>query len=95
MKLKLEVVFADGQTANVDTNLWVITQWERKYRTKVSAIAEGIGAEDLAFMAYTACSQQGIVVPVVFDDFIKKLEAVNVLDSEADNPTLGAPTADD
>ena len=92
MKLKLEVVFADGQTANVETNLWVITQWERKYRTKVSAIADGIGAEDLAFMAYSACQQQGLTVPIVFDDFVKKLDAVNVLDSEADNPTPGAPT---
>lgn len=95
MKLKLEVVFGDGQTAQVDTNLWVITQWERKYRTKVSAIAEGIGAEDLAFMAWTACQQQNIVVPIVFDDFIKKLDAVNVVDSEADNPTPGAPTEGD
>lgn len=94
MKLKLEVVFADGQTATVNTNLWVVTQWERKYRTKVSAIAEGIGAEDLAFMAYTACQQQGITVPIVFDEFIKKLDAVNVLESEAENPTLGAPTDD-
>lgn len=92
MKLQLEVVFFDGTTANVNTNLWVITQWERKYRTKVSAIAEGIGAEDLAFMAWTACQQQGTVVPIVFDDFIKKLDAVNVLDSETENPTQEAPT---
>lgn len=86
MKLQLEVVFIDGTKANVATNLWVITQWERKYRTKVSAIAEGIGAEDLAFMAWAACQQQGTVVPIVFDDFIKKLDAVNVVDSETENP---------
>lgn len=92
MKLKLDVVFLDGQSAKVETNLWVITQWERKYRTKVSAIAEGIGAEDLAYMAYVACQQQGITVPIVFDDFVKTLDAVNVLDSEPDNPTHGAPT---
>jgi len=92
VKLQLEAVFLDGTTANVNTNLWVITQWERKYRTKVSQIAEGIGAEDLAFMAWTACQQQGVTVPVVFDDFIKKLDAVNVVGSESENPTQEAPT---
>lgn len=92
MKLQLEAVFLDGTTANVSTNLWVITQWERKYRTKISQIGEGIGAEDLAFMAWSACQQQGVTVPLVFDDFIKKLDAVNVVSSENENPTQEAPT---
>ena len=92
MKLQLEAVFLDGTTANVNTNLWVITQWERKYRTKVSQIAEGVGAEDLAFMAWTACQQQGVTVQVVFHEFIKKLDAVNVVCSESENPTQEAPT---
>ena len=94
MKLQLEAVFADGTKANVTTNLWVITQWERKYRTKVSSIADGIGAEDLAFMAWAGCQQQGITVPIVFDDFIKSLESVNVIGGEDENPILEAPTAD-
>ena len=92
MKLQLEAVFADGTKANVTTNLWVITQWERKYRTKVSSIAEGIGAEDLAFMAWAGCQQQGITVPIVFDDFIKSLDSVNVVGGEDENPTPEAPT---
>lgn len=95
MKLQLEAVFVDGTRVNVTTNLWVITQWERKYRTKVSSIADGIGAEDLAYMAYAGCQQQGHTVPIVFDDFVKSLDAVNVLSGEDENPTLEAPTAGD
>jgi len=34
----------------------------------------------------------GHVVPAVFDDFIKKLESVDVISEEPENPTEAAPT---
>ena len=95
MKLTLSVEFLDGSNAQVETNLWVITQWERKYRSKISNLADGIGAEDLAFLAYEGCKIAGIVVPIVFDDFIKKLSKVEVVDQQTENPTQGEPSADD
>ena len=36
MKLTLRVDFTDGAQATVTTNLWVITQWERKYKSKIT-----------------------------------------------------------
>lgn len=94
MKLTLRVDFTDGAQATVTTNLWVITQWERKYKSKITQMATGIGAEDLAFLAYEACKVQNVVVDAAFDSFIKKVDKVDVLDSETENPTQGEPSAD-
>ena len=81
-----------ADTHEVTTNLWVVTQWERKFRRKASDFAQGIGIEDLAFLAYEACKTHGIVVPAAFDDFIKKLGNIEVVSQEAENPTEAAPT---
>lgn len=84
MKLTLRVEFLDGKQATVETNLWVITQWERKFKSKISALAAGVGAEDLAYMAFEACRAANIETPLVFDDFIKRIDKVEVV--ESDNP---------
>jgi hypothetical protein len=94
MKLTLRVDFTDGAQATVTSNLWVITQWERKYKTKITQMATGIGAEDLAFIAYEACKISNVVVDAAFDSFIKKVDKVEVIDNEAENPTQEAPSDD-
>jgi len=86
MKLTLRVDQGDGPI-DISTNLYTIVAWERRFKTKASKIAEGIGMEDLAFMAHTALMQNGIIVPVVLDDFIKKLTQLEVIDTEDENPT--------
>ena len=91
MKLTLRVDQGDGPI-EVSTNLYTIVAWERRFKTKASNIANGIGMEDLAFMAHTALQQNGIVVPVVLDDFIKKLLLLEVVDTEADIPFGEATT---
>jgi hypothetical protein len=78
----------------VSTNLWVVTQWERKFRRKASDLAQGIGVEDLAYLAYEACKVHGITVPAEFDTFIKKLQSIDVVSQEPENPTEAAPTGD-
>jgi hypothetical protein len=94
MKLTLRVDFTDGAQATVTSNLWVITQWERKYKTKITQMATGIGAEDLAFIAYEACKISNVVVDAAFDSFIKKVDKVEVIENEAENPTQEAPSDD-
>jgi hypothetical protein len=83
-----------AETHQVNTNLWVITQWERKFRRKASDLAQGIGVEDLAYLAYEACKTHNIIVPASFDDFIKKLHSIDVVSQESENPTEAAPTGD-
>jgi len=91
MQLNIEVDLGEGPFT-VATNLWVIVQWERKYKRKASDLANGAGIEDIAYMAYEACRVHGIVVPAVFDDFVKR--AVSITPGETTNsvPTDAAPT---
>lgn len=87
MKLNLHVTTNDGDDYTVTTNLYVIVAWERKYKRKASDLAAGIGVEDLAFMAFESCKQQNIPVPAVFDDYVKKLAAIEVVGQETENPS--------
>ena len=91
MKLTLRVDQGDGPM-EVTTNLFTIVAWERRFKTKASNIANGIGLEDLAFLAHTALQQIGVVVPIVLDDFIKKVTVLEVVENETENPTVRATT---
>jgi hypothetical protein len=92
MKLTLAIDLGEGPL-EVATNLYVIVQYERKYKRKASEMATSIGYEDLLFLAYESCKVHGIVVDAVFDNFIRRAVSVEVVDQETDaNPTLGQPT---
>jgi hypothetical protein len=90
MKLTLSVRLTDGETYRVITNLFVIISWERKFKRRASDLSSGIGMEDLAFMAYEASKQQGHPVPISFDEFVKKLEDLEVVETESSVPTQEA-----
>ncbi len=83
----LHVTTNDGQDYTVSTNLFVIVAWERKFKRKASDLAAGIGVEDLAYMAYESCRQTNVPVPAVFDDYVKKLAAIEVVGQETENPS--------
>jgi hypothetical protein len=89
MQLTLAIDQGDGPI-QVTTNLYVIVQYERKYKRKASEMAQSIGYEDLLFLAYESCKVHGVVVPVVFDDFIKRTVSIEVVSEEPENPTQGA-----
>jgi hypothetical protein len=89
--MSLKVDIGEGPIV-VDTNLYITVLWERKYKRKASDLAQGVGAEDLAFMAHEAMKQAKIIVPAALDDFIKKIVVLEVAETEPANPTLEAPT---
>jgi hypothetical protein len=92
MQLTLQIDLGNGP-AVVTTNLMVIVNWERKYKRKASQLAEGIGMEDLAFMAHEAAKISGVNgVPLMLDDFIKQLVSLDVIEQEDTNPTEAALT---
>lgn len=91
MQLTLSIDQGDGPI-EVTTNLYVIVQYERKYKRKASEMAQSIGYEDLLFLAYESCKVHGVVVPVVFDDFIKRTVSIEVVSEEPENPTQGVQT---
>lgn len=94
MKLHLRLDLGDGPIELV-TNLMVIILWERKFKRKASDMANGIGMEDLAFMAYECCKISNVAVPPIFDDFIKRIVDLEVVSEETENPTPGAVLAED
>jgi hypothetical protein len=92
MKLKLSVDLGEGPF-EVTTNLYVIVQYERKFKRKASDMASAIGMEDLLYLAYESCKLHKVVVPVAFDDFVRKCESIEVVgEDDETNPTQGPPT---
>ena len=91
MQLTLAVDLGDGPV-QVKTNLFVIVQYERKFKRKASELAAAIGYEDLLYLGYEACKLHGVVVPVAFDDFIRKCVSIDVVEQEDENPTPGPLT---
>lgn len=92
MKLTFSVDAGNG-LYQVETSLYVIVQWERKYKRRSSNIStEGLSVEDVAFMAYESSKVAGHTVPVVLDDFIKRLVTLEVVDSANPPPTPPEPT---
>ena len=86
MKLHLKVTEEGKDPYEVTTNLVTLVAWERKFKRKASDMANGVGVEDLAFLAWEACKQAKIVVPGEFDKYIAKLIAVDVVAEEIENP---------
>lgn len=95
MKITLKVTQTDGDVYQVTTNLFTIVAMERKFKIKASELATGIAMEQLAFLAYESCKQNGtVIVPIVFDDYIKLIDGIEVVSEEPTNPTHEAPTPD-
>lgn len=95
MQIEILVTPNEGEPYKVKTNLFVVVAWERKTKRKASDLAQGVGMEDLAYMAYEACKQSNIPVPVTFDDYIKRLQTIEVVSDEPANPPNVAPTPED
>lgn len=80
----------NGETHEVTTNLGVIIAWEQKFKSKAPQLAQAVGMEDLAYLAYEASKRAHIVVPAEFQKFCDSLESLEVLDSDPQNPTTAA-----
>lgn len=94
MRLTLAYRTVDGDSRQVQTNLATLVKWERLYKRKISQIGDGIGAEDLAYFAYEATRQAGIVVPATLDQFIEQLENMpEIVEADDRNPTDPAASA--
>jgi len=94
MKITLKVTQIDGNAYEVTTNLFTVVAMERKFKIKASELAQGIAIEHLAFLAFESCKQQNVPVPINFDEYIKKLETIEVVNEEPTNPTDEAVTPD-
>ena len=87
MQLTLKVERANEAAYEVKTNLQVVVAWERRFKSKASALANGVGMEDLAFMAYEASRLANVVVPATLDAFIASIVNLEIVDGEPAVPT--------
>jgi hypothetical protein len=55
-------------------------------------MANGIGVEDLLYLAWEASKQAKIVVPSEFDKYCQQVTNIEVIAQEAPNPTQAVPT---
>lgn len=86
MKVKLEADWGEGP-AVIETDLFTAVAWERKYRRKVGD-GDNMGLEDLAFLFWEQAKRtDGLVVPIVFDDFLKKLVSIGSAGGDQPRPT--------
>lgn len=92
MKITLAVDTGEGPV-QVTTNFMNIIEWERKYKRRAGDLAQGIGAEDLAFLAWQASKTAGLTVPLMFDDYAKRIVNLEVVAQDDTNPTPEAPGA--
>lgn len=93
MKLTLRYDMGDGPV-ECRTTLLDIVGWERKYKRKISTVdSQGIGAEDLAYLAWSASKTAGMTMPAVFDDFLKRIIDLEVVEDEPVVPTGEASDA--
>lgn len=90
MKIRLQVTPVEGDPYECETNLFVVVAWERKFKRQASSLANGIGAEDLAFFAFESARAAGIITPLAFDDFIKKTKSIDVVSEDAASFTEAA-----
>lgn len=92
MKLTLRLDYGEGSPRTITTDLWSVVAWERKTGRKISSLADGVGMEDLCFLAYTTLQRAGEELPPKIDDWIKNLSTLEVVDGGA-TPTNRATPA--
>lgn len=94
MKLTLRYNIKGKEPVEVTTNLANIVAWERRFKRKAIEMAQGAGVEDLLYLAFEASKSAKVVVPAAFDDFVAKVENLDVVQEEAANPSHAAPGDD-
>ena len=83
MQLSIRYRLAD-QPSDVDvrTNPFSVMAWERRYNTKISRISdEGLGMEDLLYLAWEASKAAQIVV-APFDIWAAAVETIQTVDDD-------------
>jgi len=81
-----------AEVQEVTTTLGTIVAWERKFKRKASDMGNGMGIEDIAFLAFEASKTHKVVVPASFDEFLNQLDNIEVVTEETENPTPAALT---
>jgi len=91
MNMRMQVDTGSGPR-ELETTLWAVVSWERKFKCKASDMAKGMGMEDLVYLAYMSEQAAGNPIPAVFDDYVRKIKSLDVIGTDDTTPTQGALT---
>jgi hypothetical protein len=88
MQLQLKATIA-GEEYELSTSLKDVIEWERRYKKQASQLAQAVGMEDLAFLAWSAGKRAKIAAfnTGTLDVFVDKLEALEVVNATPAHPT--------
>lgn len=86
LNIAYKLAHGDASTVSITPAVWI--RWERRFKTKIGNLEKnGLGYEDLAYLAYEAAKAVGDVKgTVTFDQFIDQLEQLDA-DGMDPNPT--------
>lgn len=81
MKIQLKITNTDAQETSLTAIVPDFIAWERHSKRKISELADGIGMEDLAFLAHSVLKRTGENVKP-FDGWINTIELIEVEDED-------------
>jgi hypothetical protein len=81
MKIQLKITTLDAEVTNVTAIVPDFVAWERHSKRKISDLSNGIGMEDLAFLAHSVLKRSGENVKP-FDGWINSIELIEVDDQD-------------
>lgn len=81
MKLELKITTTDNQVFEVVCGVADFIAWERQSKLKTSDLANGIGVEDMAYLAYSAIKRSGEKVKP-FDGWINEIDEIEAIETD-------------
>lgn len=81
MKLGLKLNKTDGEEVTVTAVVPDFIAWERHSKRKMSDLANGIGMEDMAYLAYSVIKRSGENVKP-FDSWINSIELIEPIEED-------------
>ena len=81
MKIQLKITNTDAQETTLTAIVPDFIAWERHSKRKISDLSDGIGMEDLAFLAHSVLKRTGENVKP-FDGWINTIELIEVEDED-------------
>lgn len=85
MRASIKITDINGNEQEVEAIVPDFIAWERRTKRRTSDLANGVGIEDLAFLAWSACKRQGNAKE--FDKWLDEVAEIEMLDKPA--PKVG------
>lgn len=93
VNITYKVTLTSGDTYEVETTFDAWCAWEDKFNRSRVDPSYTLKLRDHAWVIWRSCMGRDIVVPLNFDDYLKKIAAIDVVQERKARPTKPAPTA--